>query len=51
VYKYTASGKIQDKPVSINGLGTAILEATDDGGRIHHLHTSAPRTQLEGMGG
>jgi hypothetical protein len=51
VYKYTASGKVQDKPVSISGLGTAILEATDDGWRIHHLHTSAPRTQLEGMGG
>jgi hypothetical protein len=51
VYKYTASGKVQDKPVSISGLGTAILEATDDGWRIHHLHTSAQRTQLEGMGG
>ena len=51
VYKYTASGKVQDKPVSISGLGTAILEATDDDWRIHHLHTSAPRSQLEGMGG
>jgi hypothetical protein len=51
VYQYTASGKVQDKPVSISGLGTAILEETDDGWRIHHLHTSAPRTQLEGMGG
>jgi hypothetical protein len=51
IYKYTASGKIQDKAVSISGLGTAILEETAEGWRIHHLHTSAPRTQLEGMGG
>jgi hypothetical protein len=51
VYQYTASGKVQDKAVSISGLGTAILEQTDDGWRIHHLHTSAPRSQLEGMGG
>jgi hypothetical protein len=51
VYQYTASGKIQEKSVSISGLGTAILEQTDDGWRIHHLHTSAPRSQLEGMGG
>jgi len=50
IYQYTASGKIQDKTVSISGLGTAILEQTDDGWRIHHLHTSAPRSQLEGMG-
>jgi len=51
VYEYTAAGKVQDKAVSISGLGTAILEQTDDGWRIHHLHTSAPRSQLEGMGG
>ena len=51
IYQYTASGKIQEKSVSISGLGTAILEQTDDGWRIHHLHTSAPRSQLEGMGG
>jgi hypothetical protein len=51
VYQYTASGKVQDKAVSISGLGTAILEQTDAGWRIHHLHTSAPRSQLEGMGG
>jgi len=51
VYTYTAAGKVQGKSVSITGLGTAILEETDDGWRIHHLHTSAPRTQLEGMSG
>jgi hypothetical protein len=51
VYTYTAAGKVQDKSVSISGLGTAVLELTDDGWRIHHLHTSAPRTQLEGMSG
>ena len=51
IYQYTASGKMQDKAVSISGLGTAILEQTDEGWRIHHLHTSAPRSQLEGMGG
>jgi len=47
VYKYTASGKVQGNAVGISGLGTAILEKTDAGWRIHHLHTSAPRTQLE----
>ena len=45
------TGKVQEKAVSITGLGTAILEETDEGWRIHHLHTSAPRDQLEGMGG
>lgn len=47
VFNYTASGKVQGNAVSISGLGTAILEETDSGWRIHHLHTSAPRTQLE----
>ena len=52
VFNYTASGNVQGKDISISGLGTAILEETDDGWRIHHLHTSAPRTQLEqAMGG
>ncbi len=50
IYQYTASGKMQGQTdtVSISGLGTAILEKTSKGGwRIHHLHTSAPRAQLE----
>ncbi|MGI9290636.1 MAG: YybH family protein [Gammaproteobacteria bacterium] len=47
LFKYTASGKVHGKTVSISGLGTAVLEETDDGWRIHHLHTSAPRDQLE----
>lgn len=49
IYQYTASGKMQGKTdtVSISGLGTAILEKTPDGWRVHHLHTSAPREQLE----
>jgi len=51
IYQYTASGKMQGKAVSISGFGTAILEQSDYDWRIHHLHTSAPRTQLEGMGG
>ncbi len=50
VYEYTASGKVQGNPVSVSGLGTAILEKSAASWRIHHLHTSAPRTQLEGMG-
>jgi hypothetical protein len=50
VFSYTASGKMQGKTMSISGLGTAILEETKEGWRIHHLHTSAPRAQLEGMG-
>lgn len=47
VFKYTASGKAHGKTISISGLGTAVLEETDAGWRIHHLHTSAPRDQLE----
>jgi len=49
IYQYTASGKMKGKTetVSISGLGTAILEKTSNGWRIHHLHTSAPREQLE----
>lgn len=48
VFKYTASGSVQGKAISISGLGTAIIEEQDDGAwRIHHLHTSAPRDQLE----
>jgi len=51
IYQYTAAGKMQGKTdtVSISGLGTAILEKTAAGWRVHHLHTSAPRAQLEGM--
>jgi len=47
LYRYTASGKVAGRETGITGLGTAILEATDAGWRIHHLHTSAPRDQLE----
>lgn len=51
IYRYTASGMAQGRQVSISGLGTAILEQTDAGWRIHHLHTSAPRNQLEAAEG
>ena len=47
IFNYTASGKVAGNPVSISGLGTAILEETDAGWRMHHLHTSAPRNQLQ----
>ena len=47
VFNYTASGKVAGNPVSISGLGTAILELDDGQWRLHHLHTSAPRSQLE----
>jgi hypothetical protein len=47
VFRYKAAGTVQGKTISISGLGTAILEETDAGWRIHHLHTSAPRDQLE----
>jgi hypothetical protein len=47
VFRYTAAGTAHGKTVSISGLGTAVIEATPDGWRIHHLHTSAPRSQLE----
>lgn len=51
LYQYTASGMAAERKVSISGLGTAILEKTDAGWRIHHLHTSAPRNQLEAAEG
>jgi hypothetical protein len=55
VFKYTAAGKAQGRTISISGLGTAILESNDSGPdqvwRIHHLHTSAPRDQLEKAAG
>lgn len=47
IFKYTASGKAGGNPVSISGLGTAILELDEGKWRMHHLHTSAPRAQLE----
>ena len=49
IYRYTASGTVEGRRTGISGLGTAVLEATADGWRIHHLHTSAPRNQLEAM--
>jgi hypothetical protein len=51
IFKYAAAGKAHGRTISINGLGTAILEETDAGWRIHHLHTSAPRNQLEQAAG
>lgn len=47
IFSYTASGAFQGQSSSISGLGTAILENTAEGWRIHHMHTSAPRSQLE----
>ena len=47
VFRYTASGKVADKPISISGHGTAILEPHDGRWKIHHMHTSAPRNQLQ----
>lgn len=51
IFDYTAAGDMQGRRVSVSGLGTAVLEQTAAGWRIHHLHTSAPRDQLEGMAG
>lgn len=47
IYAYTASGKLRGTPTSISGFATAILELKDDEWRIHHIHSSAPRQQLE----
>ncbi|MBT8421932.1 MAG: nuclear transport factor 2 family protein, partial [Gammaproteobacteria bacterium] len=47
IFRYTASGKVGNNPVSISGLGTAILELDDGQWKMHHLHTSAPRNQLQ----
>jgi len=47
IYKYTAAGKFRGTPTSISGYGTAVLELLDGEWRLHHIHTSAPRQQLE----
>ncbi len=47
IYSYTASGKFRGTPTSISGFATAILEQKDGEWRIHHIHSSAPREQLE----
>lgn len=47
LFSYTASGKVAGNAVSISGLGTAILELDDGQWKMHHLHTSAPRNQLQ----
>ena len=47
VFRDTASGKVKGNTVSISGLGTAILEQTAAGWRIHaHAHLGS-RKQLE----
>lgn len=47
IYAYTASGKFRGTPTSISGFATAILEQNNGEWRIHHIHSSAPRAQLE----
>jgi len=47
IYSYTASGKFRGTPTSISGFATAILEKHDGEWRLHHIHSSAPRQQLE----
>jgi hypothetical protein len=47
IYSYTASGKFRGKPTSISGFATAIVELYENEWRIHHIHSSAPRAQLE----
>jgi hypothetical protein len=47
IYSYTASGKFRGTPTSISGFATAILELSNGEWRIHHIHSSAPRQQLE----
>jgi len=47
VYQYKAGGKFRGTPTSIAGFGTAIIEKYQGEWRLHHIHTSAPRSQLE----
>ncbi len=47
IYSYTASGKFRGTPTSISGFATAVLEQYEGEWRIHHIHSSAPRSQLE----
>jgi len=47
IYQYTASGKFRGTPTGITGFGTAVLELHEGEWRLHHIHTSAPRKQLE----
>jgi hypothetical protein len=47
IYAYKASGKFRGKATSISGFATALLEKDQNEWRIHHIHSSAPRNQLE----
>lgn len=47
IYQYTARGKFRGTPTGISGFGTAIIERYNGEWRLHHMHTSAPRAQLE----
>jgi hypothetical protein len=47
IYSYTVSGKFRGTPTSISGFATAVLEQYEGEWRIHHIHSSAPRAQLE----
>jgi ketosteroid isomerase-like protein len=42
-FKYTLSADVAARRVESNGLGTAVLEKRQDGWRIVHWHSSAPR--------
>jgi hypothetical protein len=42
-FKYTISADLKERHVEGAGLGTAVLENREEGWRIVHWHTSAPR--------
>ena len=42
IYQFSAAGKMNGEARSTTGYGTAILEQTDAGLRIQHIHSSTP---------
>jgi len=50
VYQFKTSGTVikSGKQMSTAGLATCILEKTEQGWRIHHIHSSVPRPMTHG---
>ena len=42
-FKYALSADLKERPLEVNGLGTAVLEKRGNDWKIVHWHTSAPR--------
>lgn len=50
VYRFTTSGTVvkSGNKMTTSGLATCIMEKTEQGWRIHHIHSSVPRPMTHG---